>query len=95
VGAVELYPQEVTRALLNLISNGFYAANKRRVEATDDEVFEPVLRAATRNLGKAVEIRIRDNGTGIPRWLGQLLTQRDFGKNSKGLQAASNPSKRA
>ena len=66
VGAVELYPQEITRALLNLISNGFYAANKRRVEATDNEVFAPVLRAATRNLGKAVEIRIRDNGTGIP-----------------------------
>ncbi len=64
-GAVELYPQEITRALLNLIANGFYAATKRRSEAQDDS-FEPVLSAATRNLGKTVEIRIRDNGTGIP-----------------------------
>jgi two-component system NtrC family sensor kinase len=65
VGAVELYPQEITRALLNLISNGFYAATKRRSEA-GDETFEPELSAATKNLGKSVEIRIRDNGTGIP-----------------------------
>jgi two-component system, NtrC family, sensor kinase len=63
-GAVELYPQEITRSLLNLISNGFYAATRRKVE-TGDKTFEPVLSASTRNLGKTVEIRIRDNGTGI------------------------------
>jgi signal transduction histidine kinase len=63
-GAVEVYPQEITRALLNLISNGFYAATQRKAEARD-EAFEPVLKAATRNLGRTVEIRIRDNGTGI------------------------------
>jgi len=63
-GAVELYPQEITRALLNLISNGFYAATRRKVE-TGDESFEPILSASTRNLGTTVEIRIRDNGTGI------------------------------
>jgi len=64
-GAVDLYPQEITRALLNLISNGFYAATRRKAE-TGDETFEPVLSAGTRNLGKTVEIRIRDNGSGIP-----------------------------
>ncbi len=64
-GAAEVYPQEVTRALLNLISNGFYAATKRKSEA-DDETFEPALSATTRSLGDRVEIRIRDNGTGIP-----------------------------
>jgi two-component system, NtrC family, sensor kinase len=63
-GAVDLYPQEMTRALLNLISNGFHAATRRKVE-TDDETFEPILSAATRNLGTTVEIRIRDNGIGI------------------------------
>ena len=63
-GAVDLYPQEITRVLLNLISNGFYAATKRKAQAGDG--FEPVLLASTKNLGDRVEIRIRDNGTGIP-----------------------------
>jgi signal transduction histidine kinase len=63
-GVVDLYPQEITRVFLNLISNGFYAANKRK-EAGDDG-FEPLLMATTKNLGNKVEIRIRDNGTGIP-----------------------------
>jgi two-component system NtrC family sensor kinase len=64
-GAAELYPQEITRALLNFIANGFYAATRRKSEAADAN-FEPALHATTKNLGKTVEIRIRDNGTGIP-----------------------------
>jgi two-component system, NtrC family, sensor kinase len=63
-GIIDLYPQEITRVFLNLISNGFYAANKRR--EAGDEGFEPLLTATTKNLGSRVEIRIRDNGTGIP-----------------------------
>ena len=64
-GEVDLFPQEITRVLLNLISNGFYAATKRKAEA-DGGDYEPTLTAATKNLGDSVEIRIRDNGTGIP-----------------------------
>ncbi len=63
-GAVELYPQEITRALLNLISNGFYAATQRR--SAEGESFEPALTVATKGCGTTVEIRIHDNGTGIP-----------------------------
>jgi signal transduction histidine kinase len=51
--------------LLNLISNGFYAATKRKAEANGGKN-EPTLAAATKNLGDSVEISIRDNGTGIP-----------------------------
>ena len=58
------YPQEITRALLNLISNGFYATMERKAEAGDG--FEPTLTVTTKNLGDKVEISIRDNGTGIP-----------------------------
>jgi signal transduction histidine kinase len=63
-GMADVYPQEMTRVLLNLISNGFYATTKRKVEVGDG--FEPMLSATTKNLGDKVEIRIRDNGTGIP-----------------------------
>jgi signal transduction histidine kinase len=64
-GQVDVYPQEITRALLNLISNGFYAATKRKGQSESDTC-EPTLTATTKNLGDKVEIRIRDNGTGIP-----------------------------
>jgi len=64
-GEVDLFPQEITRVFLNLISNGFYAATKRKTESSDQS-YEPTLIATTKNLGDRVEIRIRDNGTGIP-----------------------------
>lgn len=64
VEMIDLHPQEITRVFLNLISNGFYAATKRKEAAGDG--FEPMLSATTRNLDSGVEIRIRDNGAGIP-----------------------------
>jgi signal transduction histidine kinase len=64
-GTIEVFPQEITRVFLNLISNGFYAVTRRKMEIGNSG-FEPTVSAATRNLGHAVEIRIRDNGTGIP-----------------------------
>ena len=63
-GEADLYLQEVTRVLLNLISNGFYATDKRR--QAEGPSYEPTLTASTRDLGHNVEIRIRDNGAGIP-----------------------------
>jgi GAF domain-containing protein len=62
-GGADVFPQDIRRALLNLITNGFYAT-KRKAEATDGD-YEPTLTASTKNLGDRVEIRIRDNGTGI------------------------------
>ena len=64
-GMIEVFPQEITRVLLNLLSNGLYAVTKRQV-ANGDIDFEPVVSAATRVHGDQVEIRIRDNGMGIP-----------------------------
>jgi signal transduction histidine kinase len=63
-GEVDVFPQDITRVLLNLISNGFYAATKRNAEVNGGD-YEPTLTASTKDLGDRVEIRIRDNGTGI------------------------------
>ena len=64
-GAADLYAQEMTRVLLNLISNGFYATTKRK-QGESNRAYEPTITASTRDLGHSVEIAIRDNGTGIP-----------------------------
>ena len=64
-GEADVFPQDITRVLLNLISNGFYAATKRGAETNGGD-YEPTLAAATKNCGDRVEITIRDNGTGIP-----------------------------
>ncbi|WP_339038550.1 GAF domain-containing protein [Bradyrhizobium symbiodeficiens] len=64
-GSADVFPQEITRVLLNLIGNGFHAVASRKAE-TEAAGYEPVVTAATRDRGDHVEIRIRDNGTGIP-----------------------------
>jgi PAS domain S-box-containing protein len=64
-GEVSLLPEEITRVLLNLISNSFYATTQRKAHANADS-YQPILIATTKNLGDSVEIGIRDNGTGMP-----------------------------
>jgi PAS domain S-box-containing protein len=74
---MDLAPQEITRVLLNLFGNGFYAATKRRHEAGDGN-FQPALRVVTQDLGEAVEIRVRDNGIGISAEIKDKLFQPFF-----------------
>jgi signal transduction histidine kinase len=74
---ITLVPQDVTRVLLNLFSNGFYAARRRQSMETTPG-FEPTLRVATRELGDAVEIKVRDNGIGIPEEVRGKLFQPFF-----------------
>ena len=62
---LEVIPQDLSRVFLNLFSNGFYATQKRKCE-NGDPTYQPTLKATTRRLDGAVEIRVRDNGTGIP-----------------------------
>ena len=61
---IEVVSQDVSRVLLNLISNGFYGVTKRGREG--DRAFRPALKIATRELAEGIEIRVRDNGVGIP-----------------------------
>jgi signal transduction histidine kinase len=73
---IEVVPQDMMRVFLNLIGNGFYAANERRREA--DDAYRPVLKVTTREVGDAVEIGVRDNGVGISREHREKLFQPFF-----------------
>jgi PAS domain S-box-containing protein len=77
LAAIELAPQEMTRVFLNLFGNGFYAATKRQRDGAEPD-FRPTLNVTTFDLGEAVEIRIRDNGTGIPPEIRDKLFQPFF-----------------
>jgi GAF domain-containing protein len=74
---IEVVPQDVTRVFLNLFGNGFYAANKRRLGAKEAG-FRPTIKVSTRDLGEAVEVRVRDNGIGIPEDVRAKLFQPFF-----------------
>jgi signal transduction histidine kinase len=63
VGQISAVPQDLSRALLNILSNACYALRER---TRKDAAFAPVLTVRTRVSGERVEVRIRDNGTGIP-----------------------------
>jgi signal transduction histidine kinase len=77
ISPIELVPQDITRVCLNLFSNGFYATTKRQKEGRDPN-FRPTLKVSTRDLGDEVEIRIRDNGTGVPPEIKDKLFQPFF-----------------
>jgi signal transduction histidine kinase len=74
---VEVAPQEITRVFLNLFSNGFYAAAKRQRDGAGPD-FRPTLNVATREAGDMIEIRVCDNGAGIPPEIRDRLFQPFF-----------------
>ena len=77
IAQIEVNPQDMIRVFLNLFSNGFYAATKR-ARNDEDARFAPTLKVTTRNTGDAVEICVRDNGTGIPADIRDKLFQPFF-----------------
>lgn len=63
--ALEVDPQEITRVMLNLIGNACYALHERKSTEKDPD-YRPTLIVGTKDLGDRVQVRVRDNGTGIP-----------------------------
>jgi signal transduction histidine kinase len=77
IAPIELNPQDMTRVFLNIFSNGFYAANKR-AQSSAEAGFDPELCVTTRGVDDAVEIRVRDNGIGVPADIRDRLFQPFF-----------------
>ncbi len=70
---INIIPQDISRVFLNILSNGCYEANRKKIELKSGEPAE--IKVSTRDTGKNVEVRIRDNGSGIPKEIrGQLFT---------------------
>jgi len=63
-GKVDVIPQDIGRVILNLITNAFYAVTEKKKLFT--EGYEPVISVSTSRQNSSIEIRIKDNGTGIP-----------------------------
>ncbi len=80
IGNIDVIPQDIGRVILNLITNAFYAVTEKRKStyararlndkvgvASADEEYEPTVTVSTKKVGKAVEIKVIDNGDGIPQ----------------------------
>ena len=67
-GKINVIPQEIGRVILNLLTNAFYACSERNNNINDDkENFEPTVTVATKQLKGKIEIKVCDNGNGIPK----------------------------
>jgi signal transduction histidine kinase len=82
VGSLDVIPQDLSRVFLNVASNAFYAIREKSRRGIAG--YRPLLAAATRNLGDRVEIRIRDNGIGIPNDLRDRIFDPFFTTKSAG-----------
>src|SRR6185436_8836521 len=65
IGKINIISQDVGRVLVNLINNAFYAVSEKKKQVGDN--FDPTVTVTTKNLGDKVELRVIDNGNGIPQ----------------------------
>jgi ligand-binding sensor domain-containing protein/signal transduction histidine kinase len=62
---IDVVPQDISRVFLNIVNNGCYAANEKKKMRQDG--FTPTISICTKNLGDRVQVKIRDNGNGVPQ----------------------------
>ena len=76
VGKVNVIGQDISRVLLNIFNNAFYAVNEKKKAAENG--YQPVVQVTTHQLNEKIEIRIKDNGTGIPEKVLEKIYQPFF-----------------
>ena len=65
IGNISIIPQDIGRVILNLITNAFYAVNEKKKQNING--YEPTVSVSTKKLSDKVEVRVKDNGNGIPQ----------------------------
>jgi signal transduction histidine kinase len=65
IGKINIVPQDIGRVLLNLINNAFYATNEKK--KVEDSSYAPTVTIVTKKLNSTIEIKVSDNGNGIPQ----------------------------
>jgi signal transduction histidine kinase len=65
IGKINVMPQEIGRVILNLINNAFYAVDEKKKTASDG--YEPTVIVTTRKEKDKIEVKVKDNGNGIPQ----------------------------
>ena len=76
VGNISVIPQDIGRVLLNLLTNAFYAVNEKAKQGL--EGYEPVVEISTKKMGSKVEVKVSDNGIGIPSPISEKIFQPFF-----------------
>ena len=74
---VDIVTQDISRVLLNIFNNAFYAVNQKRIQLSESS-YIPTISVATKQLKDSIEIRIKDNGNGIPENIRQKIFQPFF-----------------
>ncbi len=82
VGKIKVIPQEIGRVFLNLFNNAFYAGNEK--QKTADENYQPTISVSTKRLTDKVEIKVKDNGNGIPQNIVDKIFQPFFSTKPTG-----------
>ena len=76
IDSIQIIPQDIGRVLLNLYNNAFYAVSERKKQ--EAESYEPTVSVSTRRNENKVEIRVKDNGNGIPQTVKDKIFQPFF-----------------
>jgi two-component system NtrC family sensor kinase len=76
IGNVNIIPQDIGRVFLNLITNAFYVVGEKKKQ--QPEGYEPAVSVSTKKIGDKVEVRVKDNGNGIPQKIVDKIFQPFF-----------------